>query len=362
MNETNNNSYYEQIEKYCLDLMDGRERMYFETEMAANPALQDAVHEFQVLLLSVDHLQSKAFIHSTLDHIHSNSRSSSQALVNQLKLHVNRYWRTASVAASVAFVASMLTFLFARTVYKKDTQGQVQELRGEIISIKKGQNDLSKDLNKVKKQLVEVPREQAKYTGTGFALSQNGYIVTNLHVLKGFEKIFVFTADNNAHPAKVVTTDELHDLAILKIEENEFKFDARIPYAVKKSNPSIAQRVYSLGYPKEDIVYNEGYISSATGFMGDSNHYQLELPSAPGVSGAPVLDESGQVIGIVSGKQSESNGITYVIRSKDLMQLMKTLPEDFKVNETASSQLKGQQRPDQVKRIEPFICMVKVYN
>jgi RPA family protein len=50
---------------------------------------------------------------------------------NQLKLHVNKYWRTASVAASVAFVASMLTFVGARSIYKKDTHTQYQTLRNE---------------------------------------------------------------------------------------------------------------------------------------------------------------------------------------------------------------------------------------
>ncbi|MBP9932156.1 MAG: trypsin-like peptidase domain-containing protein [Chitinophagaceae bacterium] len=356
------NSTYELIEKYCLDLMDEREKMYFEKEMDMNPALKSAVEEYQLILLSVDHMQSKAFIRSALDQLHSNSRSQTQILLNNLKLHVNKYWKTASVAASVAFMASMLTFLFARNVYKKDTHAQVQELKGEIRSIKKGQNEIKSEVNRVKKQLVAVPDEQAKYTGTGFALSQNGYLVTNLHVLKGFDKIFVFTNDNIGHQAAVVATDEVNDLAILKITETDFRFDTKVPYAIRKANPNIAQRVYSLGYPKDDIVYNEGYISSATGFMGDSSRYQLELPSAPGVSGAPVIDEFGTVIGIVSGKQTESNGITYVIRSKALLNLSKQLPDDFSEKEILNSTIKGQNRSEQVKKIQPFVCMVKVYN
>jgi S1-C subfamily serine protease len=96
--------------------------------------------------------------------------------------------------------------------------------------------------------------------------------------------------------------------------------------------------------------------------MGDSSRYQLELPSAPGVSGAPVIDEFGTVIGIVSGKQTESNGITYVIRSKALLNLSKQLPDDFSEKEILNSTIKGQNRSDQVKKIQPFVCMVKVYN
>jgi len=357
---------YELIEKYCLDLMDQKEKFYFESEMENNSALKQAVDEYNTLLLSFDHMQSREFIHSSLHHLHHNSRSHTQVLFSQLKLHVNKYWRTASVAASVAFVASMLTFVGARSIYKKDTHTQYQtlrnEIRNEINTIKRDQNDIKEEVDKVKITKVDLPDYPSKYTGTGFAISKNGYLVTNLHVIEGYKKIFVFTADNIGHQSEVVATDEVNDLAILKINEEGFNFGGKVPYSVRKANPSIAQRIYSLGFPKNEIVYNEGYISSTTGFNGDTARYQLELPSGPGVSGAPIIDESGNVIGIVSGKQTQSEGITFAIKSRSLLNLFKDLPKDFSSSEIQSNEIMGMNRAAQVKKIQPFVCVVKVYN
>ncbi|MBK7588657.1 MAG: trypsin-like peptidase domain-containing protein [Bacteroidetes bacterium] len=328
MNESSNHMY-EKIEQYCLDLMDDKEKQYFEAEMAINLSLKRAVEEYTILLQTFDHQQSADFIHTSLNEIHAQSRSQTAILFNQLKLHVNRYWKTASVAASVAFVASILTFMMARSVYKKDTRAQYQTLRNEINTIKKDQKDIKNDVEDVKKIKSMVPDYPSMYTGTCFAISQNGYLVTNLHVIDGFDKIFVFTQDNIGHQSEIVATDELNDLAVLKITEEDFAFADKIPYSVRKANPNIAQRVYSLGYPKSDIVYNEGYISSITGFEGDSSRYQLELPSVPGVSGAPIIDETGNIIGVISGKQSQSEGITYAIKSKSLLNLFKKIAQRF---------------------------------
>lgn len=356
------NKTYELIEKYCLDLMDEKERHYFELEMEKNPALKMAVEDHKTILLSFDHLQSVNFVHDALDAIHNHSRSSTDILLNNLKLHVGKYWKTASVAASVAFLASTLTFLGARMIYKKDTHATYIELKGDINSIKRAQTKINNEVRAVKKSVAPQPEGESKSSGTGFAISDKGYLVTNLHVVQGYNKVYVFTPDEIGHLCEVVSTDAENDLAILKVTENDFSFGGKVPYSIQKANPNIAQRIYSLGYPKLDVVYNEGYISSVTGFEGDSSRYQLELPSGPGVSGAPIIDETGNVIGIVSGKQSQSEGITFAIKSKSLLSLVKQLPEDFNANELSSNSIRGLSRANQVKKILPYVCVVRVYN
>ncbi len=85
MNEHFNNTY-ELIEKYCLDLMDEKEKLYFEIEMEKNPALQNAVSEHQKLLTTFEHMHQIQFVHDTLNHIHQNSRSQTAILLNTLKI------------------------------------------------------------------------------------------------------------------------------------------------------------------------------------------------------------------------------------------------------------------------------------
>jgi len=352
---------YELVEKYCHGLMDDKEKLFFEIDMETNPALANLVYQHQTLIASFDHHNSKEFIRYSLDSIHKNSHSQTGLILKHMRLHVSKYWRTASVAAVVAVTASILTFLFARSIYKKDTQATYQLLKGEINTIKKDQKAIISEVNKVKRSGVAVPDYPSKYSGTGFAISKNGYLVTNLHVVDGYSKIFTFTEDGSGHESQVVVKDEVNDLAILKINEDDFRFDGSLPYSIKKSNINLARRIYSLGFPKNEIVYNEGYISSETGFNGDSNRFQLELPSSPGVSGAPILDESGNILGIISGKQSQTEGVTFAIHAKQLLDLVKDLP-DFSPTELSGNKLRGSNRSAQISQIQPFICMVKVYN
>jgi serine protease Do len=361
MNEPINQTY-ELVEKYCLGLMNDQERLFFEIEIENNPVLANLVAEHQLLIQTFEHQQHKDFIQLSLQSIHQQHHNHPQLLLKQLRLSVNRYWRTASVAASVAIIASMTTFMIARSVYKKDTRAQYQILKGEINTIKKKQNDIKKEVEAVKNNVIPVPNEPSKYSGTGFAISKNGYIVTNLHVVDGYTSIFCFTADGIGHSSEIIATDPENDLAILKISENAFSFGANIPYSIRKAPLNLAHRIYSLGFPKQEIVYNEGYISSTTGFEGDTNKFQLELPSSPGVSGAPVIDESGNILGIVSGKQSQTEGITYAVKSKALLNMLKALPDDFAMADVMDNAIKGQNRKGQINQIQPFVCMVKVYN
>ncbi len=353
---------YELVEKYCLGLMDDKEKMFFEIEMENNPALHSLVQEHKTLLLTFEHHSNKEFIKYSLGTIHEHSHNHTQVILKQLRLNVNKYWRTASVAACVAFMASTFTFLIARSVYKKDTRAQYQLLKGEINNIKKNQQAIKKEVGNLKKDIVPVPTEPSQFSGTGFAITKNGYLVTNLHVVDGYTKIFTFTEDGIGHQSKVIATDEINDLAILKITESDFAFTGKVPYSIRKSSLNLAHRVYSLGFPKNEIVYNEGYISSVTGFEGDSNRFQLELPSSPGVSGAPIIDETGNILGIISGKQSQTEGVTFAIKSKALLDLVKTLPKDFALNSLQENTVKGQNRSGQINQIQRFVCMVKVYN
>jgi len=360
MNESFNT--YELVEKYCLGLMDDQEKLFFEIEMENNPALNQLVQEHLTLLRTFEHQQHKDFIVQALQSIHPHPAHHTPVLLTQLRRSVHKYWRTASVAASVAFIASMLTFLLARSVYKKDTHAQYQILKGEINTIKKDQKDIKKEVDQVK-QDVALPDYPSKFSGTGFVISRNGYLVTNLHVVDGYTKIFTVTADGAGHASSVVATDEENDLAVLKLDDNNLPFNGKLPYSLHKSSPALANRVFSLGFPKNEVVYNEGYISSTTGFEGDTNKFQLELPSGPGVSGAPVLDDNGNILGVISGKQSQTEGVTYAIKSKALINLLKSLPkEDFSLSSLQDNNPRVLNRNAQISQIQKYVCLVKVYN
>ncbi|MFX9054138.1 serine protease, partial [Acinetobacter baumannii] len=86
------------------------------------------------------------------------------------------------------------------------------------------------------------------------------------------------------------------DLAVLKIDDEDFKPLKTIPYAIKKSSIDLGEEIFTLGYPKNEVVYNIGYLSARNGYNGDSSTCQLQMSANPGNSGGPVLNKNGEVI------------------------------------------------------------------
>ena len=134
-----------------------------------------------------------------------------------------------------------------------------------------------------------------------------------------------------------------------------------MPYALAKNKKSLGTKVFTLGFPQEEIVYNEGYISAVNGYQGDSTQYSLEIPAGPGQSGAPVVDAGGNVIGLITGKQSQSEGITYAVCSDALLSLADSLKSDNKLYLPRTNRLGRMSRVNQIERLEQYTCAIKVY-
>ena len=85
--------------------------------------------------------------------------------------------------------------------------------------------------------------------GSGFAISSNGYIATNYHVIEGGNRIRVMGIKGDfstLYEAKVVLTDEKNDLAIVKISNVNL---GTIPYTFRKTMASVGESIFVLGYP-----------------------------------------------------------------------------------------------------------------
>lgn len=266
------------------------------------------------------------------------------------------YFRTVAVAASVALLASFSTWTFIHTDKKSTSQYNV--LRRELENIKRSQNQIIQNFNK--KVQPTVPVSPARYSGSGFALSNNGYFVTNYHVTEGADSVYIQCHNGQYYKSSVIAFDAQADIAILKIDDEDFHLNGEVPYTFSRSKANLGSRVYTLGYPDDQIVYNEGYVSAKNGFQDDSMQYRLELPADPGQSGAPVLDDNGNVLGIVTAKGNQGESNTYAVSSKALLQFINHLPKsDLHLPKT--NKLARLPREQQIKKIEYYTCSVKVY-
>lgn len=204
------------------------------------------------------------------------------------------------------------------------------------------------------------PKEKS---GTGFLISDKGYIVTNHHVIDNADKITISGVNGNFNSelsAKVVLKDEASDLALLKIEDR-ILIDP-IPYVIIPEQIAIGENVFLLGFPYiktmgTDVKLTNGIVSSKSGYEGNINSYQVSAPVQPGNSGGPVFDANGRIIAIVNAKHTLAENASYAIKSKYLLELLENLDEKIELNKT--NQLEGLSLPQQVEKAQQFVVIIK---
>jgi S1-C subfamily serine protease len=207
--------------------------------------------------------------------------------------------------------------------------------------------------------------------GSGFFLSSDGYIATNYHVIDNANKIeveFKYKDEIKGFNAKVVQIDKTNDLAIIKIDDEEFSNINSIPYNFKTRSADVATEVFALGYPMaltimgKEIKFTDGKISSKTGLDGDITTYQIQVPIQPGNSGGPLFDYNGNLIGITSSGVNRRLDITenvnYAIKSSYLLNLIDVLPEQ--VSLPSSTQLASKKLTEQIKVLSNYVVLIKV--
>ena len=202
-------------------------------------------------------------------------------------------------------------------------------------------------------------------SGTGFALSSDGYIVTNNHIVENAKKIIIIGIQGNfdqEYDAKIKVTDPKNDIAILKIEDNSFRTLGLPQYSFDLNTIDVGNSVYVLGYPLratmgDEIKLTSGIISSKSGYEGDVTSYQISAPVQPGNSGGPVFDSKGNIVGIVNAKYIGAENVTYAIKTsylRNLIDLLESRPE------LPVGNLSGLDLPEKVKQIKKFVYVIKV--
>ncbi len=139
-------------------------------------------------------------------------------------------------------------------------------------------------------------------TGTGFVINNEGNVITNAHVLQGCKIISVLTP-NGEQNASIVTLDEQKDLAVLK---TAYLSPTIAPLRWNIQDLKVGDEVIIMGYPGAEgasghYVFKKTNVTNLSGPQGETRFIQLGSVAAHGNSGGPVLDGSGNVIGVISG-------------------------------------------------------------
>lgn len=274
----------------------------------------------------------------------------------------NKYRRTIGVAAAIAGVVSLSTASLISNYSENKKVGVITPLvDNKLNQFEHKLNQIEHKLNDATLASSAKPKFEANFRATGFLADGNGYIITNAHVVQNAKNLIVENKKGDQFYASPVYSNITTDLAILKITDSLFKKVNELPYTFTKSSAELAEPIFTLGYPREEVVYGEGYLSAKSGYYGDTTSYQISISVNPGNSGGPVIDKDGEIIGIISSKETNADGVVFAIKSKNIYNALKEIKKDNGINIKlpARNSLKDLSRVKQIKKLEDFIYKVK---
>jgi len=352
------------IEDYLNGKLTPEERVAFEQLRSKDQMVDHKVVAHKVFLESMAQYSSIVKLKEQMDAAHAHIDVAS--LTEELKPHPSKLfklWRNnrSAVAIAASFVLLAMVSLYSIQSSNKQA-GTFEAMSKDIAKIRTSHNTLIRDIKS--RKVDDTNAKPASFGGSGFAISGNGYIVTNYHVVRGADSIHVQNG-KGSYKVQSVYTDPVNDIAILKINDKTFENLPSLPYTIKKGASSLGESVFTLGFPKDDIVLGDGYVSSKNGINGDTLAYQVAIPVNPGNSGGPLLDNSGNIVGIINGKENKTDGATFAVKSKYIMEALSAIPQDSlskRVSYGKKSVLRGLKRNKQVEKMQDYVFMIKVYN
>ncbi len=353
----------EEIELYLDGKLSEQDVALFEIRLQTDPEMLQVFLEYKKIKESLFLYGKRVKLKQKLEKIHQETiGDNSYKKPHQLKVFWLQHYKVMAVAASVSLLVALSSIMylnFQKEQVRQSTNFKV--LKRDIDKIKRSQNALINNINSAKKADVPV----ANYSGTGFAISRDGYFITSLHLIKGADSVFIQNKHIQNYKAVTVFRDVQSDIAILKVVSPEFVSYSSLPYSFSEKSGNLGEQVFTLGYPREDIVYGDGALSASSGYEGDTISYQISIPVNPGNSGGPLIDGSGNIIGLISGKLTETEGTAFAIKSQNIVSVIDSLAIDslhvgFKLNK--KNNLIGLSRVNQIKILKDYIVNIKVYN
>jgi S1-C subfamily serine protease len=207
-----------------------------------------------------------------------------------------------------------------------------------------------------------------KASDTGFFITEDGYLITNEHVA-GNGAQMRWVTETGIISAKVVKVDMANDLALLKADG---QFTA-LPIVASRTM-RMGSTVATVGFPNIGLQgfaskLAKGEVAALTGAQDDPRYFQISVPVQPGNSGGALVDEHGNVVGVVSAKLNVAaalatsgalpENVNYAVKSSFLLSFLESVPEvSAKLKEANTKDRKFE---DVVKSAEKAAVLVLVY-
>lgn len=268
-------------------------------------------------------------------------------------------------------VSSILTYtLFARVEYNQkqlekkinqlqaDTQNKLNDLTTNILKTREDLNSLNTEFGTLGTQIGSIDTEISKLKastssdfsgivenaiksvvtirtdvgqGTGFIITNDGYLVTNAHVLEGGRRVYAITYEQETVNAGLIGYDLDEDIALLKISG-----DYKSLILGNSNDVQIGEKVIAIGNPLGlQFSVTEGIVSAIhrPGPNEEEAYIQTDASLNPGNSGGPLIDKEGKVIGINNYKVGDTEGLGFALESNYIEYAVNAISKE-KLNQT----------------------------
>jgi len=143
--------------------------------------------------------------------------------------------------------------------------------------------------------------------GTAFFVGPEGLALTAYHVVDGADRLACRTIDGIVHEAVVARMNQANDLALLRVDARPTRYLGLAP----RGSLRAGQRVFTIGYGAPSYLgineprFTEGVVSALSGLAANDAEVQITVPIQPGNSGGPLVNEAGQLVGVITSSAAE---------------------------------------------------------
>ena len=290
-----------------------------------------------------------------LEHTHHNHTGCSCCETNSKSKDMNKIWLGVSIFLAGILLVAMIFSLGGNKESVEIFKSGVGDTARSVITTVNGENKVysaseiyANNIDSVVAIQTEVVTTNifgqniaGAAAGSGFIISDNGYVLTNAHVVSDASSIKVIMSDKSEYKATLIGSEEESDIAVLRIESDKtFK-----PVILGDSDKMIiGEDVVAIGNPLGELTFSitKGIVSALNrSIKVDAyttlNMFQVDCAVNEGNSGGPVFNMYGEVIGIVSAKYASSTieGLGFCIPINDVSNIVTDLIDYGKVTNKA---------------------------
>lgn len=198
-------------------------------------------------------------------------------------------------------------------------------------------------------------------SATGFFVDANGTVITSQHVVAGASRITARCGKGEAVAATVAASNQSTDIAVLATNTSNTPY---LTFARPRST-TVGQRIFTYGFPVTEMLgaepkFTDGTISALSGIGGEQTYFQISVPVQPGNSGGPVVNDDGEVVGIVAAVAAiqaffENTGtlpqnVNWAVKAEYAAPMFDSPP----------ARPPAKSREEAIQRVERSLCFIEV--